>query len=569
MNDETRHDNIPNDANSNDAAPYDGRVPYYEYSDLFPDSPANSKPTPIPPAFWYETPAYAPYQQPRRFSYRLAGVIGLIVVVVVAALFLYTKLIVQRNSLAVAPHFHYTSCPFHPGRGIVEGRQVRCGFLLTSEDHTNGGTSTVQLAVAIFKAPGTRVPVDPVVYLTGGPGGALLSDWGPSITSTNLARTTLGRDLILLDQRGTGYSKPFLDCPEVDNAQKTLQESQSASTDPYTLITDAVKACHQRLMLEGSNLQTYTTIENANDVHDLIHTLGYKQVDLEGSSYGTRLALTVMRLFPTDIRSVVLDSTVPTQENIFKDIGSDTQRVFDVLFQGCAASPKCNSAYPHLATTFYQLVNRLNAHPATLSLPTQQQLSGDDLADWLYHALYDTRFIPQLPRAIVQVSQGDYSLFAQEDALTSEVDRSISFGMYYSVACGEDMNFLTERDLENTADAVHLELHDYILSRLTSNYALCQVWQQKSVPPVQKQPVVSTIPTLVLAGEYDPATPPANGKLAASTLSKSYFFQFPATGHGVVGTDKCPDAITTAFLNNPGQRPDARCIASMPEPAFQ
>lgn len=114
----------------------------------------------------------------------------------------------------------------------------------------------------------------------------------------------------------------------------------------------------------------------------------------------------------------------------------------------------------------------------------------------------------------------------------------------------------------------NLELHNDIQSTLELTYIYCKLWQQKPVPAVQKQPVVSAIPTLILAGEYDPATPPANGELAARTLSRSYFFQFPGTGHGVISTNKCPDSITHAFLDNPAMKPDAHCIASMQEPDF-
>jgi pimeloyl-ACP methyl ester carboxylesterase len=448
---------------------------------------------------------------------------------------------------------------------------LRCGFLTAPENHASARSATIQLAVAIFKAPGAQVSPDPIVYLTGGPGGELLADWGPSITSANLGSTTLGHDLILLDQRGTGYSKPFLGCSELDDAKKIAQKEQSSGEDVYRLLTQAISACHQRLTRAGVNLQAYTTIENANDVHDLIHALGYKQVDLDGVSYGTRLALTVMRLFPGDIRSVVLDSVVPTQENLFKNAGADTQHAFDVLFAGCAANATCNSTYPHLADRFYQLVDNLNFHPATFYTifdHSPEQLSGDDLADWLYHAMYDTDLIPQLPRTIMQVSKGDYTLIAQNN-LSAQVAQGISYGMYHSVECGEDMDALTEQDLGTAASATNIALYNYIHDSLEATFTVCQLWHQNPVPAVQKQPVVSSIPTLILAGEYDPITPPDNGRLAARTLSNSYFFQFPATGHGVLSTNKCPDMITTAFLNNPTRQPDARCISTMQEPDFQ
>jgi fermentation-respiration switch protein FrsA (DUF1100 family) len=90
----------------------------------------------------------------------------------------------------------------------------------------------------------------------------------------------------------------------------------------------------------------------------------------------------------------------------------------------------------------------------------------------------------------------------------------------------------------------------------------------KPVPAVQKEPVRSTIPTLILQGEYDPVTPPANGMMAAQTLSKSYFFLFPGVGHTVSSPYNCPKDVMKAFLENPTEKPDASCISRMPEPFF-
>src|SRR5262249_10174016 len=143
-----------------------------------------------------------------------------------------------------------------------------------------------------------------------------LSDFGPYITSSNIRQITLNHDFILLDQRGTGYSRPALNCPEVDKLNVDEANKILSYTQENKLYVQAAQQCRDRLVKEGNDLTAYTTIDNATDVHDLIGALGYKQVNLYGVSYGTRLALTVMRLFPRDLRSVILDSTVPTQSNL-------------------------------------------------------------------------------------------------------------------------------------------------------------------------------------------------------------------------------------------------------------
>ena len=214
--------------------------------------------------------------------------------------------LLQRPANPAPPSsaFQTTSCPFKLAAGVVEGKDVRCGYLTVPADHSRPQGTTIRLAVAIFKASYSNPAPDPVVDLQGGPGTQLLATIGPVLTPTNLPHFQLGdRDLILLDQRGVGYSQPSLGC----QASETLL------------------ACHDRLVRQGINLNDYNTIQNAEDVHDLVHALGYHQVTLWGISYGTRLALTVMRLFSADIRSVVLDSTSPPQVNIDTGFPAATQ----------------------------------------------------------------------------------------------------------------------------------------------------------------------------------------------------------------------------------------------------
>ncbi len=576
MNDDLWGDHIP------DYARPDGAVEYYEYTSV-PKAQVESTFVTPRPLVVEELSSMAsgtlrPARRPHNvLVYSIIGILSAVVVILAgsAAVFFYTRPLPKSNRVILHPTptasvFHYAACPFTPGTGIIEGQELKCGFLTVPEDRSHVGGSTIQLAVAIFKASSLHPPADPEVYLTGGPGGALLDDLGTYITSDNLNNLTLGHDLILLDQRGTGYSRPLLTCPELTNFNSTAANEHLTAEQAHSLYLQAAQTCHDRLTNAGINLQAYTTIDNATDVHDLIHALGYKQVNLYGVSYGTRLALTMMRLFPADIRSVVLDSTVPTQLDLFNTEPYVTQHAFDTLFQGCAASVKCNFAHPLLQNVFYQLVTDLNAHPGTFQDAQHGavQLDGAGLVDFLFQAMYVTPLIPLLPAMITQISKGDYTLLAKYfDQLTG--DRGISDGMYFSVECGEDMAFTTRQELDSAANTLRPEIRSGILSSLQDDFTICQHWSEQAVPTRQKQPVISSIPTLILSGEYDPITPSSNAKLAMQTLSHSFFFLFPATGHGVFYTNSCPDSIITAFLAHPATRPAGDCIATMQEPDFQ
>ena len=134
--------------------------------------------------------------------------------------------------------------------------------------------------------------------------------------------------------------------------------------------------------------------------------------------------------------------------------------------------------------------------------------------------------------------------------------------------CGEDMAYTTQHALETSVQGLPPQIQPALLDFGLSGFANCQLWGVKPVPAVQKEPVRSSIPTLILQGEYDPVTPPANGMRASQTLSQSYFFLFPGVGHGVSSPYSCPHDITLAFWEHPTERPDASCISSMPEPFF-
>ena len=462
--------------------------------------------------------------------------------------------LLQRSANPAPPSaFQTASCPFKVAADVVEGKDVVCGYLTVPEDHSRPQGATIRLAVAIIK-PSYSIPASvPVIDLQGGPGTQLLAYLGPVLTPTALSNWQLGdRDLVLLDQRGVGYSQPSLGC----QARETLQ------------------ACHDRLVRQGINLNDYNTIQNAEDVHDLVRALGYHQVTLWGTSYGTRLALTMMRLFPSDIRSVVLDSTSPPQVDIETGFPSATQRAFDTLFQGCAANPYCNQHYPNLQAVFARLVSSLNQHPATIqvtdaqtSQPVQGVITGDDVVNGLRNALYDTALIPKLPKVIYQFAHHDYSQAAAVSEAANAALGSDSVGMFYSVGCSEST--LTPQAISTSVQMVEPETRHYFLTSLEADYANCQLWHVQPVSAAQRQPVTSSIPTLILAGEYDPATPPAYGKLAAQTLTRSSFFLFPGTGHGVVGRNFCSTSIFRSFLERPTEKLDTTCMSGVGEPLFE
>ena len=540
-------------------------------------SPAHTSEAPVtaPPLVRRSPPS--PRNKARRLVVVLSVVLALALVAGGLALF---STLAQRQPAPgptptpVSSTFQSASCPFKPAGGVVEGRDVRCGSLAVPEDRTRPQSPTIQLAVAIFKTPSPHPASNPVIELAGGPGAGLLQDVGPVLDAKVLSSWPANRDLILLDQRGTGYSRPALACPELNAYQDAILEKPLSREGKTALFVQAMRTCHDRLVKEGIDLNAYNTLEDAADVHALVRALGYRQVNLQTGSYSSRLALTIMRLFPSDIRSVVLDSADIPQTNVFLYTPSAAQRAFDTLFRGCAVNGLCNQRYPELRRVFAQLVTDLNTSPVTLQVKLPQAgqarsvlFSGDDLVQGVRAALYQTSLLPILPAVIYQLHRHDYTLLSQLYSALAQSD-TINWGMYYSVECGEMMAFTTLPELRAAVQVVEPESRPYFLARAERDYQVCQLWHVQPVPAVQKAPVTSAIPALILAGEYDPAVPPDNGQLAAQTLSRGYYFLFPGTGHGVQFTSSCANAIALAFQDRPTVKPDASCISGLGEPDF-
>lgn len=476
------------------------------------------------------------------------------------------------HAAAPASAFTKNACPFR----VPGDLKIVCGTLNVPEDRGQANGPRVHLAVAIVRARTAKPAPDPVLYLSGGPGSAAL------LSTTLFAHAWLpflaNRDFVVVDQRGTGFSTPALMCPENERQSAALLGEHVTREAKVQAEASAALSCRNRLAAAGVNLAAYTSADSAADLEDLRVALGYVRWNVFGISYGTRLALTLMRDHPAGVRSVVLDSTYPLQANLYTEMPANANRVFKALFDGCAADVTCNAAHPALEATFYDLVARLDAKPASLRVRNPRSgslvtvvVDGSELIAQLYRMFYISAQIPALPKMITDASKGNYDLLANTESVRLGREGHFSHGMYFSVQCSEEMPFATQAELDSTA-AAYPRLQTYfrgILENTATSFSLCTAWGVRQPNPVENQPVRSAIPTLLLAGAYDPITPPAWAKLAASTLSTSYVYTFPNSGHAVIATGACPAGIIAGFLRTPTSAPNAACIAGLRGPRFQ
>ena len=467
--------------------------------------------------------------------------------------------------------FEESPCPF----SVPADGSVVCGYVTVPEDHNDPTGPTIRIAVGILKDRSENHQPDPVIVLAGGPGEKVMEN--AAALEMVLGPIHPNRDLIVFDQRGVGLSEPALECLELVPTYISLLNEADPEVIEESIFSMWI-GCHDRLVSEGHNLSAYNTVQNAADVDAIRRVLGYDQVNLYGGSYGSLLAQATMRDFPNGIRSVIIDSVLPLEKSLFVDASITTSNAILHLLDACVADEACNAAYPDLHGVLYEVIDRLNAEPVpiTVTNPLDGQsydalLTGDGVLSNLVTFLYITEIIPVLPQAIADVHNGDYQLMTQLSSTKLALLEALSRGMMFSVMCAEDLIGKQPQDLLDNWATLPRQLTgngDPEVLIENSIFNICENWSVDEADPRVKQPLVSDIPTLVLAGEFDPVTPPEYGRLVAGYLENSYFFEFAGLGHSVIPDNECVQRIAGSFVENPTQAPDASCMDEMPGIVF-
>ena len=492
-------------------------------------------------------------------------------------------------SASPTPRFHPTACPpdvFQPGS------KVDCGYVAVPENRARPNGRRIRVAAAVMRATARHPAADPIVFLDGGPSFGAISGFAVDayFGGTSYAED---HDVILVDTRGTGLSEPRLGCPEIDEASVTaFYSGPSINSDAARVMTDAIAACRDRLTGAGIDLASYDSAESAADLDALRSALGYRSWNLIALSADGVLGLTYMRLYPRAIRSAIIDSGQSPQHLWGLDYIRGLNEELDAIFAGCAANAACDATYPHMRKVFYDFVDRLNAHPATITFPDFQpapvklRLSGAGFfVDALYGIFPGNLYAPDSIRPLLseiwRSAHGELVDVYRERFGTGPVENDhtndfLAMGKTLSYACHDLVGFITPADLRKAARDVPAMAPmfldpDFDLADGSTNVispAGCRTWDVGVAAPVQHKPVKSSIPTLVLSGEYDAGVPPSVVRQIPPSLSRSYSYEFPASAHVQLasynGAAECARSIAAQFLDDPGARPDSSCIATLP-----
>jgi pimeloyl-ACP methyl ester carboxylesterase len=454
------------------------------------------------------------------------------------------------------PSIQLDSCELTGSGGIASGQRAQCGTLKVFEDRSSGTDRLIDLHIAVIPAVSRSPEPDPLFILVGGPGEAATQSY--SGLSNAFTRINQRRDIVLVDQRGTGESHPL-------NCQAAEEDEVSLESDP-----DALQAIVRRCLEElDADPRFYTTSIAMDDLEEVRQTLGYGPINLYGVSYGTRAALTYMRQHPSSVRTAILDGLAPPDWVLGPSAPADAQRAVDLIIQRCQSDQACNQAFPDLNANFEGVMAAVRDEPVELTLPhpvsgemTDFTLTYDFLANTIHGMTYAPETAALLPLMIHDAATRlDYSnLAAFGLSYVHSVSGAMSPGMRFSVICAEDV---PKYDQESQDEGY---LGELIVDTFTE---ICKAWPQGQVPAGFHEPVSSNIPVLLLSGEIDPVTPPANAEQTAQNLPNSLHVVAPGQGHANIYRG-CIPSIATDFIESGSISDlDTTCVQDlMPMPFF-
>jgi len=460
----------------------------------------------------------------------------------------------SERSLPTAPAERFAgkleSCEWPGARG-----DVWCGTLDVPEDRSVAGGRAIGLSVVVLPATGdSGAAADAVTFLAGG--GVVPATRYVPFFSTALPRLREDRDIVLVDQRGTGGSNALVcDLPE----PYEIEGVGDAGPEYEDAYIGALESCREALE-DRAAPGLYTSWNAADDLDAVREWLGYEQLSLWGASYGTKVARVYMRRHPERVRAAVLHGVVPIERSMWPDLFLAADSALTALIALCGADPACAEAYPNLDGRFRELVDGLESDPVMLRVPLADS-PGDtiampfdrrSLAGLVVGMLRSSRAARSLPALVFRMSEGDYGEIAsmQRPGAPPPIPR----GVYLSIACAEELSRLTEEDVTRAHRPTRLGSGEWFDEELRE----CAVWGSGEVPAGFWTPVASDAPVFLVTGSEDYVTPPAYAEWVASHLTNASVRVVPQRGHDDI--DPCVAGLIENFLiQGRDTEPDLGC----------
>ena len=438
------------------------------------------------------------------------------------------------------------------GSGVSTAAE--CGRLTVPENRQDP-SRTIELNIAVIRSTSNEKLNDPLILLAGGPGQGAVDTFAGIVKIFDSSLPL--RDIVLVDQRGTGQSNP-LRC-EVD--PEDYEELSDMTSDAWKEWT---KNCHQSL---AADTRFYTTAEAINDLEAVREALNVDQWNLYGGSYGTRKALTYMKMYPDSIRSVVLDAVVPQEQALGVEHEVNLRSTLSRIFAKCEADEACQTAFGDAEQQMWKFLDQLKEQPIKLRLQNSSTGDFEEVLMTREYAVIALRMFSYSPETMglipLMVSLANHgqpeTMAAQAQMMMNSLNEGLNNALEMSVSCAEDVPFMPKET--NSKNSL---FGDDLFEMM---HARCELWDYIAVDSAVKEAVVSDIPTLLLSGEFDPVTPPKNADQVMQTLSKAQHLVAKGQGH-IVGTRGCMPKIVTAFIKDPDQELATACMKDFQDFSF-
>jgi pimeloyl-ACP methyl ester carboxylesterase len=463
-----------------------------------------------------------------------------------------------QDSSLNAQEFTLIPCPFEWSSCTStspEEAGMICGYVTVPLYHDDPKKGSIQIPIGILPAKTDNLLPDPLFMSQGGPGGSTL-DVFPKIMRYSEIREI--RDVVFIDQRGTRYAKPSLECPEeMEEINESLDDTEESSSSSL----DSLQACRERL--SGIDLNAFNTKESMDDIESVRELLGYSAINYYGVSYGSFLGQYYAAYYPDKLRSLILDGVVPVPLNVLNLTSNSHERILDELETNCNVDPTCSDQYPFLMDRLTTLIKKLDAEPAELTLidPASDgehsiKLTGEEFLSLIFSILYMDYGYATVPFLIKEAEHGRFD-YLEAHAETQRFDQETAEGLYNSVICADHEPVEEPVDPGENKNA-YLTVHEQETQEAISEE--CMVWDV-SIPNGHLDAMpLSEIPTLLLSGYFDPVTPPEFGEAAAASFLKGQHIVDPIGSHGIAFSDDCTKEIVYGFLKTPNEIIDHGCI---------
>jgi len=443
--------------------------------------------------------------------------------------------------------------------GGVRSFDADCARLDVPEDPQRADGRRLSLRLVRIAASDRPVRPDPVLLIAGGPGQSAVDAW--SSAEPGLSEIARHRDILLLDQRGTGDSNPLPCAIEEDDIDEADRERwmRAAAEDARQCVA---------MLSEKADLRRYTTTDAVRDIESLRTALGVDALNLYAGSYGTRVALEYLRRYPSGVRTMILDGVVPPQRTLGQDHGRNLDQALASLFAACVASAPCAERFGNPAATLGNLLARVREHPQSVRVndpydasPSDQRLDALRIITVLRFMAYQPDLAILLPLLVDEAWEGrPQPLIAQSQMVMQRLGDQLMHGMELSVICSEDADLMQVDEAER----------DTLLGGLIQTLfaAQCAVWPNGGRPDDFHDPVRSDVPALLLSGSWDPVTPPAFAAEVAESLPNARTVVVKGRGHIVLDAGCLPRRAATFLDARDAKALDLECLDHLRPPAF-